>query len=131
MCDSQIKDLLKYLGKTGSHTILKVWEKWILILKEKYEKTPGSFPNNGFLITCAVKQKYMQFPEYEKSGFQYCGKSMGKHKPTPDSGLSVDLELLRTYEISACEGCTNSYTMKTFFGNSYHSQALVFEYIWS
>ena len=48
-----------------NHTIHKMWEKWNLIRRQEYEKKQTFRSYRVF----RVKQKSIQFPKHEKSGF--------------------------------------------------------------
>ena len=65
------------LGQAEIHTIPKIWEKWIPIVRKKYEKTQ-TFQSVSEIFH--LMQKSMQFAKHGKSGFPLCGKGMEKHK---------------------------------------------------
>ena len=65
------------LGEAEIHTIPKIWEKWIPIVRKKYEKTQ-TFQSVSEIFH--LMQKSMQFAKHGKSGFPLCGKVMEKHK---------------------------------------------------
>ena len=66
------------LGEVEIHTIPKMWEKWIPIVRKKYEKTNISKLSISQMFF--FMQKSMQFPKHGKSGFPLYGRSMEKHK---------------------------------------------------
>ena len=62
---------LKYMGfltipgEAEIHKIPKIWEKWNLTRRQEYGKKQ-TFPSYRVF---RVKQKSIQFPKHEKSGF--------------------------------------------------------------
>ena len=58
--------LLNILGEAETHSIPKIWEKWIPIIRV-WEKT--NIPNLWVSQILRAKQKSIQFPKYGKSEF--------------------------------------------------------------
>ena len=103
----------------------KTWDKWILMLRENYEKTQA-FQSYGLLTY------------FTQGGNPYNCQTMGwvnSHiteqvwENTDNSQgflYLTDLELMKTHAILHVWECTNSHNMEVFCGKLYHSQALGF-----
>ena len=122
---SKVMDFTTILGKAEIHTIPKIWEKWISIVREKYGKTQ-TFQSNGFLEYFGWSRNPYNFQNTGKMNLRSRGKVREKTEISHSLHYLINLELMRTHGIpNACE-CTNPHKMEIFCGKPYHFQAVGF-----
>ena len=113
--------------ETEVHAVLKTWDEWIPIVREKYEKTQ-TFQNYGFLT----------YFMWRKNPFnsQIVGwvNSHITEKEWENTGNPHVLLLRFRVNENSCNPtvweCTNSYNMEIFCGKPYHLQMWFSEEIW-
>ena len=116
---------LNILDEAEIHTIPRTLEKWISIIREKYEKTQ-TFQSNGFLKYFGRSRNPYNSQNMGKVNLHSTGKVRENTEISHSLCYLADLELMRTHGIPNVCDCTNSHKMEIFCGKPYHFQAVGF-----